>query len=88
MSPVLINLYIDDLSNKHETSMMLDGWLLMILRALFFSLMETKVRYLGHIIRNELCNNDDDDVQCTSTLKHLFLELAVFVLKANASGGM
>lgn len=67
---------------------MLDGWLLMILRALFFSLMETKVRYLGHIIRNELCNNDDDDVQCTSTLKHLFLELAVFVLKANASGGM
>lgn len=51
--------------------------------------METKVRYLGHIIRNELCNNDDDDdVQCTSTLKHLFLELAVFVLKANASGGM
>lgn len=67
---------------------MLDGWLLMILRALFFSLMETKVRYLGHIIRNELCNNDDDDVQCTSTLKHLSLELAVFVLKANASGGM
>lgn len=61
---------------------MLDGWLLMILRARFFSLMETKVRYLGHIIRNELCNNDDDNVQCT------FLELAVFVLKANASGGM
>lgn len=36
LSPVLINLYIDDLSNKHETSMMLDGWLLMILGARFF----------------------------------------------------